>query len=107
MRIIVAASTDKFSFVPIRDDRSALTDASSTLVTVTLIMNIAIPASALLLPEAMISENSILFSLGDSIPISVATIIAKTSMTISDTETCCTMYLRRLPIFILVSGNGL
>ena len=107
MRIMVAASTDMFSFVPIRAVSRVRTEPNKRDPTVTQTRNEAVPSRTRKLPDASTSENSRLFSHGVSIPIPVTASMANASITRSDGAICWTMYFIRLPALIFARGKGL
>ena len=88
IRIMVAASTERFSFEPIRVVSRDFTDPNTIALTVAQTMKIAMPRSARPLPDASTSENSTLFSHGVSMPIPVTAIIDSTSSAMSPGEIC-------------------
>ena len=57
MRIIVAASTDRFSFVPMRVIRRLRTDVKRRTESDALTINIAVPISTEALPDVITNEN--------------------------------------------------
>ena len=107
MRIIVAASVDTLSFVPIRAVSMVWTEPKSRALTVAQIRKAATPMSARGLPEVSTSEKSFLFSQGVSAPMPVTISMATASSATSAGVICCNMYFMRSLTVIFVSGKGL
>ena len=105
--IIVAASTDMFSFVSIRAVIMFFTDEISSVLTETQTVKNASASSMRVFSDDSTRPNSSLFSTGEIIPISVRARVARAIITKSDIESVramCAASDERLSFF---SGKGL
>ena len=90
-RIIVAASTDRFSFVSIRAVSMLFTAERSSVLTETQTVKAASARRMRVFPEGSTRSNSSRLSIGESRPTSDTASVASAIKTKSETERVCTM----------------